>query len=178
MATQRSGRGGLAWAIIGGLVLVAGIVAVIITAIVSQSRPPLPPSPGSTSGTTEPSVTQSTSPGNGFVDAGAIEHGWTPEPITTDRDYIRAALAAASTFDTQKSSRDEWLTYLDTWFTPDTRYASDATNDMRASQLELRQAVVLPQEDWDSLANEDGRVLLELPETSPTFRCPKTRQAT
>ena len=30
---------------------------------------------------------------------------------------------------------------------------------MRASQVELRQGVVLPQEDWDSLAGEDGRVV-------------------
>ena len=32
---------------------------------------------------------------------------------------------------------------------------------MRASQLELRQGVVLPEEEWDSLANEDGRVVAD-----------------
>ena len=30
---------------------------------------------------------------------------------------------------------------------------------MEASQVEMRQGVVLPQEDWDSLAAEDGRVV-------------------
>ena len=29
---------------------------------------------------------------------------------------------------------------------------------MQASQLEMRQGVVLPEDEWDSLANEDGRV--------------------
>jgi hypothetical protein len=29
---------------------------------------------------------------------------------------------------------------------------------MQASQLELRQGVVLPEAEWDSLADEDGRV--------------------
>ena len=85
-----------------------------------------------------------------------------PEPITTDPEtYVRAALAAASTFDTQLSARSEWLTYLDTWFTPDTRYTSeeDRQSDMQASQLEMRQGVVLPEAEWDSLANEDGRVV-------------------
>ncbi|WP_194384590.1 hypothetical protein [Microbacterium luteum] len=70
-------------------------------------------------------------------------------------------MAAASTFDTQLGTRTEWLTYLDTWFTPDTRYTSEADrqSDMEASQLELRQSVVLPAQEWDSLANEDGRVV-------------------
>ncbi|WP_019181145.1 hypothetical protein [Microbacterium yannicii] len=75
--------------------------------------------------------------------------------------YIRAALEAAATFDTQKSTREEWLDYLDTWFTPDTRYTSEA--DQRAAMTEsqglLRQAVVLPKEEWESLASEDGRVV-------------------
>ena len=30
---------------------------------------------------------------------------------------------------------------------------------MKAAQVEMRQGVVLPQEDWDSLAGEDGRVV-------------------
>lgn len=29
---------------------------------------------------------------------------------------------------------------------------------MEASKVEMRQGVVLPQQEWDSLANEDGRV--------------------
>jgi hypothetical protein len=74
--------------------------------------------------------------------------------------YIRASLEAAATFDTQKSTREEWLDHLDTWFTPDTRYTeAEQADRMTAAQLELRQGVVLPKEEWDSLASEDGRVV-------------------
>lgn len=160
MSTQRSGRGGLVWAILGGLVLVAGIVAVIVTAVVSQATPDSTPTPGSTAGSGGP-TTSEPAPAGEYVDPAAAEQGWAPEPITTDPEiYIRAALETASTFDTTLSSRDEWLDYLDTWFTPDTRYAdADQAARMKSAQVELRQGVVLPQEDWDSLAGEDGRVV-------------------
>lgn len=163
-ASEARKRRGLIWALIGGIVLLVGIVAIVLSGILAQppvanpsTSPPAASAPtGGPSGTATEAV----------VDATVVNKGWVPEPITTDRDvYIRAALAAASTFDTQKSSRDEWLTHLDTWFTPDTRYSSqeDREDDMRASQLELRQAVVLPEADWDSLANEDGRVAASVP---------------
>ena len=161
MSTQRSGRGGLVWAILGGLVLVAGIVAIIVTAVVSQAAPDSTPTPGSTAGDGGP-TTSEPAPAGEYVDPAAAEQGWTPEPITTDPEiYIRAALETASTFDTTMSPRDEWLDYLDTWFTPDTRYASEADRaaEMQAAKLELRQGVVLPREDWDSLAAESGRVV-------------------
>src|SRR3546814_12368904 len=70
------------------------------------------------------------------------------------------SLETASTFDTTLSSREEWLGYLDAWFTPDTRYPdTDQAARMKSAQVELRQGIVLPQEDWDSLAGEDGRVV-------------------
>ena len=161
MASQGSRRGGLVWAIVGGLVLVVGIVAIIITAIVSQPTPTDTPAPSATASSAAPSPTESAGIDIEFVDTSAADKGWAPEPITTDPEtYIRAALATASTFDTTKSSRDEWLTYLDAWFTPDTRYAeADRSARMKSAQLELRQGVVLPLEEWDSLANEHGRVV-------------------
>ncbi len=161
MTTARNnhGRRGLVWAIAGGAVLVIGILAIILASLFSGGEPPAPaettPQESTpTTETTEPSTDE-------FVDASVADEGWVPEPITTDAEtYVRAALAAASTFDTQLSGRAEWLAYLDTWFTPDVRYTSeeDRTSDMQASQLEMRQAVVLPEAEWDSLANEDGRV--------------------
>jgi len=163
-ASEARKRRGLIWALIGGIVLLVGIVAIVLSGILAQppvANPSTSP-PAASTPTGEPSGTST----EAVVDATVVNKGWVPEPITTDRDvYIRAALAAASTFDTQKSSRDEWLTHLDTWFTPDTRYTSqeDREDDMRASQLELRQAVVLPEADWDSLANEDGRVTASVP---------------
>ncbi|WP_341976049.1 hypothetical protein [Microbacterium sp. LWO13-1.2] len=107
--------------------------------------------------------TPPTSPdGEESVDPTVMDHGWRPEPITTDPEtYIRAALEAASTFDTTKGEREAWLDYLDTWFTPDTRFNSEADQltAMTDSQGLMRQGVVLPQQEWDSLANEDGRVV-------------------
>lgn len=162
-ASPNRNRRGLVWAVVGGAVLLVGIVAIVITSLMSQGPTPNPtvtsdPSNTATTEPTDPTTQQ-------FVDPTAAERGWTPEPITTDPDtYVRAALAAASTFDTTLSSRTDWLAYLDTWFTPDTRYTSeeDRASDMLASQVELRQGVVLPEQEWDSLANELGRVEAEV----------------
>lgn len=162
MTNESAGRRGLIWAVVGGIVLVAGIVAIIVSTLLAQSAPP-------TSGTEPGDSSTPTTPGMSIpppaaevVDQTVTERGWRPEPITTDAEtYIRAALEAASTFDTQKSTRDEWLDYLDTWFTPDTRYALEADQlaVMKASQVELHQGVVLPKDQWDSLAHENGRVV-------------------
>jgi hypothetical protein len=160
MMSQDSGRRGLVWAVVGGLVLIAGIVAIIVSSSLSQGGPNPTKTPDGGSNT--PAPTASDDPTGKFVDPAATDNGWVPEPITTDAEiYVRAALEAASTFDTTKSTREEWLDFLDTWFTPDTRYTSEADQlaAMEASQVELRQGVVLPQEDWDSLAGEDGRVV-------------------
>lgn len=161
MATfrNRAARRGLIWAIVGGVIVIGAIVAIVTLSITSQTPTTDPTPTESPADTSTPGATAA--PTSEYVDAEASERGWVPEPITTDPDvYARAALAAASTFDTQLSTRQEWLAYLDTWFTPDTRYASeqDRADDMRAAQLELRQGVVLPEEEWNSLAVEDGRV--------------------
>jgi hypothetical protein len=160
MMSQRSGRRGLVWAVIGGLVLIAGFVAIIVSASLSQRGPEPHGTADGASNTPKPNASED--PTGPFVDPTASDNGWVPEPITTDAElYVRAALEAASTFDTTKSTREEWLDFLDSWFTPDTRYTSEADQlaAMEASQVELRQGVVLPQEEWDSLAGEDGRVV-------------------
>jgi hypothetical protein len=158
--SQSSGRRGLLWAIIGGLVLIAGIVAIIVASSLAQREPgPTPTSDGGPKSST-PAVREE--PTGEFVDPTASEMGRVPEPITTDADtYVRAALEAASTFDTTKSTREEWLDYLDAWLTPDTRYTSEADQQSSVgdAQVELRTGVVLPQEEWDSLAREEGRVV-------------------
>ncbi|WP_292836785.1 hypothetical protein [Microbacterium sp.] len=160
MTNKSPGRRGLVWALIGGLVLIAGIVAIIVSSTLPRSgAEPTATSPGASVG---PTGTATDPPTDKFVDPTASERGWTPEPITKDAEiYIRAALEAASTFDTTKSSREEWLNYLDTWFTLDTRYTSEEDQQAAttSSKVEMRTGVVLPQEEWDSLANEDGRVV-------------------
>lgn len=159
MAESKSGgRHSLLWAVLGGAVLVVGVVAIILGALFAGSPEPTDTTRSSPPASASP---QRSSEADEFVDSSVSARGWIPEPITTDPDtYIRAALAAASSFDTRESSRGEWLAYLDSWFTPDTRYGTeqDRQDDMKASQLELRQAVVLPEEIWASLASEEGRV--------------------
>lgn len=162
-ATVRGRR--VMWALIGAAVLVAGIIAILVAAILPRSTDPAPSPSEATSQAPDGMTSSPSAPSEDeAVDAEVTERGWVAEPITTDPElYARAALAAASTFDTTLASREEWLTYLDTWFTPDTRYASDAdrVDALRAAQLELRQGVVLPEEQWDSIAAEDGRVVAQ-----------------
>ncbi|MDY0910107.1 hypothetical protein [Microbacterium sp. CFBP9034] len=161
---SRATRRGLIWAVAGGLIVIGAVVAIVVSSMMAQVPTADPTPTGSSGAASTPHDTAA--PAGKFVDPAVIERGWVPEPITPDPDvYVRAALAAASTFDTQLSTRQEWLAYLDTWFTPDTRYASeqDREDDMRAAQLELRQGVVLPEEEWKSLANEDGRVTATVP---------------
>lgn len=160
MARERKQGRRLLGAWIGGAILVAGLVAIIISSIVNSQEPTPAPSTSTTSSEPVPPEPTTDAPSD-FVDPSVADHGWVPEPITTDADaYIRSALEAAATFDTERGERDAWLTHLDTWFTPDTRYTSEADqlDAMETAQLELRQAVVLPERDWDSLAGEQGRV--------------------
>lgn len=163
MARERNSKRGLAWAWIGAVILAAGVIAIVIGGLVNRpaSVPTGSPSPDPSG---LPSSPPSAAPGS-VVDPDALNSGWVPEPITTDADlYIESALEAASTFNTQLSSRDEWLAYLETWFTPDTRYTSDSDREasFNAALLELRQSVVLPEADWDSLGSEKGRVVATL----------------
>lgn len=155
-------RSGLVWAGVGAGVLIVGIAAVIATRLGPEPGGPTPSGSTSVTSPTSPATPTPLPTTGAAVDPSVTERGWVPEPITTDAEaYVRAALAAASTFDATKSTRDAWLDYLDTWFTPDTRYATqtDREQDMRASQLELRQGVVLPENRWNSLAEEKGRVV-------------------
>lgn len=127
----------------------------------------------------QPSASPSTSSGaEDVVDPTVADRGWVPEPITVDRDpYVRAALAAAGTFDTQLADREEWVAWLKTWFTPSPLYDNpdDAAEQLARYQSELDQSVLLPQATWDDLAADEGRVAaevsgpieyLDLPETA------------
>lgn len=163
MARERNSKRGIAWAWIGAVILVAGVIALILGALVNRPAevPTGSPSPESSE---FPSSVPTVIPGE-VVDSAVVEKGWVPEPITTDPDvYVQSALEAASTFDTQRSSRDEWLAYLETWFTPDTRYTAESDREaaLEGYLLELRQSVVLPEADWDSLDSEKGRVVATL----------------
>jgi hypothetical protein len=134
------------------------------TSAPTGSQPSASPLP--TSGTTD------------VVDPTVVDRGWVPEPITIDRDlYVRAALAAAGTFDTQLADRDQWVTWLKTWFTPSPLYddPGDAAEQLAGYLGDLDQLVLLPQATWDDLAADEGRIAavvsgpieyLDLPETA------------
>ena len=86
MMSQSSGRRGLLWAIIGGLVLIAGIVAIIVASNLPQREPG--PTPTPEGGSTSPTPAVSEEPTGEFVDPTASEMGWVPEPITSDADDL------------------------------------------------------------------------------------------
>jgi hypothetical protein len=155
-----SGRRGLYWAIAGGVVLLIGIVALLIASL--DRSPVTTPAPGPSGSTLAPPGPTSSPGGDApVVDESAAERGWVPEPVTTDPEtYVRAALAAGGTFDTTSGTYEDWIAHLGTWFTPDTRYTTedDRQAQLDAVKLEMRQAVVFPETEWDSLAREDGRV--------------------
>lgn len=147
-------RRGLIWAIAGAVVLLIAIVAIIFSGT-AGGPDATPASPSGQSSTTRPTATApGASAQSAVVDSTVTKYGWLPEPITTNRDeYIRAALAAASTFDPSKSTRDKFLNYLATWFTPDTRRTSTADR-AHATQLylgELSSSVVQPDDQWTEL---------------------------
>ena len=162
MKERRSRRWGLILSIvIGAAVLVAVVIALIPRGSGGGDAPPTPVMPTS-SGSAPPT---STGGGGEVVDPDVAKRGWVPEPITQDEDaYARAALEAATTFDTRRSTRDEWLTWLGTWFTPSPLYddQQDAVDQMAGYKAELAQSVVPPQSQWDGLANNDGRVIARL----------------
>lgn len=177
MAEQARRRTGIVWAVVGAIVAVFAIGALLIGSLAGA------PGADPTAVPTEPGSTASSSPSptsgvGDVVDPGVADRGWVPEPITGTPDvYARAALEAAGTFDTTSASRDSWVSWLQTWFTPSPLYEDpqDAADQMARFQAELDQSVVIPQEVWDDLASEQGRVIaqitgeivyLELPETT------------
>jgi hypothetical protein len=158
MKERRSRRWGLiVSALIGAAVLVVIVIALLAQGSGGGGARPTPP-------VRVPSGSASPAPpgsGGDVVNPDVVKRGWVPEPITQDTDvYVRAALEAAATFDTRRSTRDEWLTWLGTWFTPSPLYVDpqDASDQMAGYKAELAQSVVLPQSQWDDLTRNDGHV--------------------
>lgn len=171
-------RRGWRWAVVGAVVLLLGVIALVVALFLvprdDDHRPEPTPAPSSSAAT--PSVPPAEAE---VVDESVIERGWRPEPITEDPEvYVRAALEAASTFDTQLSSRDEWLAWLSTWFTPPPYYDSAAERDdaQRGFLSELRTHVVLPAPEWESLQRENGNVVAEVEGDVAFFDDPQFEQ--
>ncbi|NYE18085.1 hypothetical protein [Microbacterium immunditiarum] len=150
------------WALVGAAVLAFAILAIVLSVWLAG---PADPSP---TGTPDPSASSSSTPSTSgdaegpVVDESVSERGWRVEPITQDPEvYARAALEAASTFDTRESTRAEWVEWLSTWFTTPTQYTDPTEQDdaKRGFLAELRSHVVVPAEAWDALARENGTVV-------------------
>jgi len=160
MQGRRSSRRGL---IVAVLVCAAVVVVVMIALVVrgSGGNHVADPMPSQIGPSTSASATSATVSDGAVVDPSVSKRGWVPEPITQDSDvYVRAALEAAATFDTKRSSRNEWVKWLGTWFTPSPLYDNqqDALDQMARYEGELSQTVVVPQSQWDDLAKNDGYV--------------------
>jgi hypothetical protein len=157
MKERRSRRWGLNLsALIGAAVLIVVVIALLARGSGGGDARPTPPAVPSGS----PSAT-STGSGGDVVDPDIAKRGWVPEPITQNVDvYVRAALEAAATLDTRRATRDEWLMWLGTWFTPSPLYhdPQDASDQMAGYKSELAQSVILPQSQWDDLARNGGHV--------------------
>ena len=160
MTARRDRRTGLLWATFGGGVLAVGILALVMTNLTNQRDTASTPSPVQSevagASPTAPPTTPET-----VVDAQAVDRGWVPEPVTLDPAvYAQAALEAVGTFDTTQATYDEWVAYLGSWFTPDTRYSTEdeRLEELAAAKREMSQSVILPESEWTSLAREDGRV--------------------
>jgi hypothetical protein len=158
MKETRSRRWGLIlWIVIGAAVLMVVVTALIPHDSGGGNAGPTPPHPVP-SASASPTATGSA---GDLVDPGVAKRGWVPEPITQDADaYVRAALEAAATFDTRHSTRQEWVAWLETWFTPSPLYddQQDAVDQMAGYKAELAQTVLPPQSQWDDIANNDGHV--------------------
>ena len=144
--------------LIGIVVLVAVVVALLVRgsggAVVSTPSP-------SRAGISDSASPTSPVGSSDVVDPGVAKRGWVPEPITHDPDvYVRAALEAATTFDSRHATRDQWVACLGTWFTPSPLYdnGQDALDQMARYKAELNQTVLIPQLHWDELAKNDGQV--------------------
>ncbi len=156
MKNRRTRRWGLMLCGAIGAIVLAVLIALLPQRHGGDVVRPTSSAPGP--GTASP---PSTASGGTVVDPGVAKRGWVPEPITQDADvYARAALEAAASFDTRRSTRREWLTWLGTWFTPSPLYDNqrDALDQMARYKAELAQTVVLPQTQWDDLAKNDGQV--------------------
>jgi hypothetical protein len=146
-------------AVLGVIVLFVAIIAIVLSQLGGSGSHPEPmstrtgqpgaPPPPDPTGTAD------------VVDRGVGAQGWVPEPITRNPDvYVRAALEAAGTVDTTRTTRSEWVSWLQSWFTPNPLYENkqDGLDQMAAYKAELDQAVAQPQQMWDELASEKGRV--------------------
>lgn len=145
----------LVWLVVAALIVAASIAG-LIWGLIAAGSDPVPTDP-----TSAPTDTPTTSPSEDppadgeVVDHLATEKGWIPEPVTTSfKEYGVAAAIAATTYDTTKATRGQFLDYLETWFTFDPRAASqeDRETALQGHLRSLDRDTIVPGQMWDEQA--------------------------
>lgn len=155
------------WLIAGSIIGAAVILFALVIGITSNlfrspNASPEPssstsPVPGATGAGPSPSAPAS--PGGEGQGSAPVE-GWVEEPATSDpEEYAAAAIRAVTTFDPAKSSRDEWVAYLESWMTPaleNNGEPNQKVTDM--NKRVLRSEVAMDAEQWEYIASVRGTV--------------------
>lgn len=149
----------IAGSIIGAAVIVFALVIGVTTNLFRgpEASPGPSPVPGATGAGPSPSAPAS--PGGEGQGSTPVE-GWVKEPATSDpEEYATAAIRAVTTFDPAKSSRDEWVAYLESWMTPaleNNGEPNQKVTDM--NKRVVRSEVAMDADQWDYIASVRGTV--------------------
>lgn len=113
-------------------------------------------SPGGTSvPSAVPSGGPTAAPSGDPAEQAAAAKGWLPELLTEDpRAYGEQAAIALATYDTTLATRADLVSYLATWHTIDTRFASEADRQasLESAIQQISQYMIPPVATWDEQA--------------------------
>jgi len=164
----------IAGSIIGAAVIVFALVIGVTTNLFrTPDASPAPssstsPEPGASEAGPSPSPSASASPGGGGQGNAPIA-GSVQEPATSDpEEYAAAAIRAVTTFNPAKSSRDEWLSYLESWMTPALENNGEVNQEVTdMNKRALRSDVAIDADQWDYIASVRGTVEGQSEELEP-----------
>lgn len=155
------------WLIAGSIIGAAVILFALVIGVTTNlfRGPEASPEPSSStspvSGATGagPSPSASASSGGDGQGSAPVE-GWVEEPATSDpEEYATAAIRAVTTFDPAKSSRDKWVSYLESWMTPALENNGEANQQVTdMNKRVLRSDVAMDADQWDYIASVRGTV--------------------
>ncbi|MGC0371295.1 hypothetical protein [Microbacterium sp. SLBN-111] len=163
------GKWAIVIAIVAGGVLVVGGLGWIVGAVITRPESSAPEGTVAAPSQTAPGAD---TPGHSstVVDESFRALGMLPEPITQDPAvYGAVAILAPATFDTTKTTREQFLNRMYTWMSPMPRgegqtswTAEDRAQDLDSSKTVLATQVVYPRREWDTLAEQKGRSVATL----------------
>lgn len=168
MTTSNAGmsRWTLTLIVLGALFVVAGAGAGIYLTVRPSAAPspsagiatsPAPSSSSAVTSTPSPDVSAGTAPAT-------TPEGWVIEPETEDPEiFLDAMFRAAGTFNTTKSTYEEWVAYLKSWINLHPLSASQSDADRLLGKYQGYLADAIPSEqEWDMLDRQAGSMTFEL----------------